>query len=85
MSVPGSGGFTPSPLRFAGIGAELVGPILVAVYIGYRLDAWLGTGPWLLVAFAVLGIVTGFVQFFRSVLPPRDRGDGSGGAGAGSA
>lgn len=68
---PGSGS---SPMRFVGVGVELIVPILVGLYLGYRLDDWLEIGPFGLVGGAVLGIVTGFVQFFRSVLPPRGRG-----------
>jgi F0F1-type ATP synthase assembly protein I len=35
---------------------ELVlGPLLMAV-IGFFLDRWLGTGPWLTIALAVLGL-----------------------------
>jgi ATP synthase protein I len=61
-------------MRFIGIGSELIVPILVGVYLGYRLDAWLGTGPWGLVGLSILGMVTGFVQFLRSVLPPAGQG-----------
>ena len=33
--------------------------------IGYGLDRWLGTQPWLLVAGIVLGSAIGFYQFVR--------------------
>ena len=33
--------------------------------IGWLLDRWLGTAPWLLVAGIVLGSVVGFYQFVR--------------------
>lgn len=33
--------------------------------IGWLLDRWLGTKPWLLVAGIVLGAVAGFYQFIR--------------------
>ena len=33
--------------------------------VGWLLDRWLGTAPWLLVAGLVLGAVTGFYQFIR--------------------
>ena len=72
---PGTGGGL-SPMRFVGVGVELIVPILVGMYVGHRLDGWLEIEPWGLVGGAVLGILTGFVQFFRSVLPPRPRGDG---------
>ena len=33
--------------------------------LGWLLDRWLGTAPWLLVAGVILGAVTGFYQFIR--------------------
>jgi ATP synthase protein I len=33
--------------------------------IGWLLDRWLGTAPWLLAAGLVLGAVAGFYQFIR--------------------
>jgi ATP synthase protein I len=33
--------------------------------VGWLLDRWLGTKPWLLVAGLVLGAVAGFYQFVR--------------------
>jgi ATP synthase protein I len=33
--------------------------------VGWVLDRWLGTKPWLLVAGIVLGAIVGFYQFFR--------------------
>lgn len=33
--------------------------------IGWLLDRWLGTKPWLMVAGLVLGAITGFYQFIR--------------------
>ena len=78
---PGTGG-GPSPMRFVGVGFELIVPILLGMYLGHLLERWLEIEPWGLVGGALLGILTGFVQFFRSVLPPRDRGGGHGQDGA---
>ena len=33
--------------------------------VGWLLDRWLGTAPWLLVAGLVLGAIVGFYQFIR--------------------
>jgi len=35
--------------------------------VGWALDRWLGTKPWLLVAGIVLGAIAGFYQFVRIV------------------
>jgi ATP synthase protein I len=60
-----------------GLGFELVVPVLVALYVGYRLDHWLGTRPWLMLVGAVLGMAVGFLGFFRKVLPPAGGSKGS--------
>ncbi|MFN2515681.1 MAG: AtpZ/AtpI family protein [Pyrinomonadaceae bacterium] len=33
--------------------------------VGWLLDRWLGTAPWLLVAGLVMGAISGFYQFIR--------------------
>jgi F0F1-type ATP synthase assembly protein I len=41
-------------------------------WLGHLADGWVGLQtPWLTVAGAVLGMVVGFVSFFRQVLGPR--------------
>ncbi len=42
------------------VGLNLVSATFVGLLIGYWLDRWLGTKPWLLLVFLVLGIVAGF-------------------------
>lgn len=49
------------------IGIQLVVSILLGVGIGYLLDRWLGTEPWLLVLFFVLGAIAGFREMIRTV------------------
>lgn len=39
--------------------------VVAGLIVGWMLDRWLGTGPWLLVAGIVLGAVAGFYQFVR--------------------
>lgn len=50
-----------------GIGATFVASIGVCLGGGWWLDRVFGTLPWLTLAGAVLGIVTGFYLFFRTV------------------
>jgi ATP synthase protein I len=42
------------------VGLNLVSATFVGLFIGWWLDKWLGTGPWLLLTFLILGIVAGF-------------------------
>ena len=74
----GSGPASPSPWSYVGLGFEIVVPLIVGVFLGDRLDRWLGTRPWLLVAGALLGMAAGFLTFFRAVLPRSGRGGGGG-------
>lgn len=46
--------------------AELVSGLVVGGGIGWLLDRWLGTSPWLLVVFFVLGAAAGIMNVFRA-------------------
>ncbi len=63
-------------LQYAQVGTMLVAPMLAFGAIGYWLDGRLGTKPWLLLAGLILGMIGGFVNFFRLVLPRRGGGRG---------
>ena len=49
------------------IGTEIVAALIVGVGIGLLLDWWLGTKPWFLLLFFVLGAAAGFMNVFRVV------------------
>jgi ATP synthase protein I len=49
------------------IGVELVASLIVGVGIGLLLDKWLGTTPWLLLLFFLLGSAAGMMSVFRVV------------------
>ena len=49
------------------IGIELVAALVVGVGIGFLLDRWLGTAPWLMVVFFFLGSAAGFLNVYRAV------------------
>ena len=44
--------------------ASFVGSILAGALIGYLLDLWLGTAPWLVVIGIVLGSYSGFMRMW---------------------
>lgn len=69
----------PSGLGIAlRIGTELVAAVAVGVGIGYALDQWLGTTPWLMVALFFLGSATGIYNVYRVSAAIGRRGDGGG-------
>ena len=49
------------------VGIELVGTLAGGVGIGWLLDRWLGTGPWLMVVFFFLGGAAGVLNVYRAV------------------
>ena len=48
------------------LGIEFVVGIAVGSIIGFLLDKWLGTSPWLFLVFFILGTGTGFLNVFRA-------------------
>ena len=46
--------------------------IAVGLVIGYYLDKWIGTDPWLLITFLLLGIVSGFYSLLRGLNKYKD-------------
>ena len=49
------------------LGLFLPSSIAVGLFFGYFLDRWLGTAPWLLLVFTVLGIFSGLLSLFRAL------------------
>jgi ATP synthase protein I len=47
------------------IGVELVAALAIGVAIGWVLDRWLGSSPWLLIVFFVFGAAAGMMNVFR--------------------
>lgn len=54
--------------KMSGMGLELVGAIGTMAVIGWLLDKWLGTDPWLIVSGLGLGLVAGMYRFFKTAL-----------------
>ena len=86
----GSGGAEPGHGRASSsglgmgmrIGVELVASLLVGVGIGWGLDRLLGTSPWLLLVFFLLGAAAGMMNIYRVMMGmsqtvgyPRQPGD----------
>ena len=54
-------------------GVEVVSALVVGIAIGYGLDRWLGTWPWLFLLFFVAGSVAGMLNVYRLFNPRRPR------------
>lgn len=46
------------------VGISMVAATFIGLAMGYYLDRWLETGPWLTLAFLLLGIASGFRNIF---------------------
>jgi ATP synthase protein I len=61
---------TASPMGIGvRVGIELVSALAVGVAIGWGLDWWLGTKPWLLGLFVLLGGAAGIANVWRLMMP----------------
>lgn len=55
-------------LSFAArVGMELVAATMVGAFLGYLLDRYLATKPWLMVVGVVVGAIAGFLNVYRFV------------------
>jgi ATP synthase protein I len=48
------------------LSAELVGGVVIGFILGWLADRWLGTSPWGLIVFLLLGFVAGVLNVMRS-------------------
>lgn len=53
---------------YAGLGIDLVVSSLVGGVIGYLLDSFFSTTPWLMIVFLILGTAGGFLNIFRVLI-----------------
>ena len=48
------------------LGTELVAAVAVGTIIGFILDSWFGTKPWLIIVFFFLGAAAGMLNVIRA-------------------
>jgi ATP synthase protein I len=49
------------------IGVELVTAVIVSVGLGWAIDRWLGTRPWVMLVMFFLGVAAGMLNVYRAV------------------
>jgi F0F1-type ATP synthase assembly protein I len=57
------------------LGLMLPSSITVGLFFGYVLDKLLGTHPWLLLFFLILGTISGFYSLLRGLAKYKDEQD----------
>ena len=55
------------------IGITIIIPIIAGVWLGNKLDLWLGTDVIFLIIFTILGVVVGFRNSYRMLMKEQDR------------
>ncbi len=55
------------------LGTELVAAVVVGTIIGFILDNWFGTKPWLILIFFFVGVIAGILNVFRSAKRVQDQ------------
>jgi ATP synthase protein I len=58
--------------QLSSLGLTLPSSIIVGLFFGYILDKAFQTGPWLLLTFLLLGIISGFYSLFKGLNRFRD-------------
>ena len=48
------------------LSTELVSAVLVATIIGFILDNWFDTKPWLIIIFFFIGVIAGIINVIKS-------------------
>ncbi len=59
-------------LKASMVGIHLVTATFLGLAMGYFLDKWLGTKPWLTMIFLLLGIAAGFKNMYQEVKSIQD-------------
>ena len=54
--------------RYSALGLEMALSVVIGLAIGYYLDKWLGTSPWLTVVWIALGFAAGVRSLYRSAV-----------------
>jgi len=65
--MPETGRSRGDLMQFADLGLRLALTVALFSYAGYKLDAWLSTGPWLLIALALAGVAGGMYSVIAGV------------------
>jgi ATP synthase protein I len=52
---------------YSTVGLEMGLSVAVGAAIGYYLDRWLKTEPWLLIVFLIFGVVAGYRSLYRAL------------------
>lgn len=52
-------------LKYAGLGVQVAGALLIYIVLGFFLDRWLDTAPWLTIIGAAVGFAAMIAMLYR--------------------
>ena len=52
---------------YGSLGIEMTASVLIGTFIGYWIDKWLGTSPWILIIGFIFGAAAGFRNLYRFI------------------
>ena len=54
--------------KYSALGLEMALSVVIGLGIGYYLDKWLGTGPWLMILWIGFGFAAGVRSLYRAAV-----------------
>ncbi len=54
--------------KYSALGLEMALSVVIGMGIGYYLDRWLGTGPWLMIVWIGFGFAAGVRSLYRAAV-----------------
>jgi len=60
----GASGFATALSQLSQIGVSIIACVAVGIFLGWLLDNWLGTSPWLMLVCIFLGIIAAIKSIF---------------------
>lgn len=54
--------------RYSALGLEMAISVVIGLGVGYYLDKWLGTGPWLTIVWIAIGFAAGVRSLYRAAV-----------------
>lgn len=54
--------------KYSALGLELAIAVVIGLAVGYYLDKWLGTGPWMTVIWLGIGFAAGVRSLYRAAV-----------------
>ena len=66
--IKNNGSNTASLGKALKISTELIAAVAVGTTVGFILDNWLDTRPWLTISFFIMGVVAGILNVIKSAI-----------------